>query len=275
MKNIIKTISVVVVLGLSMLAFTGEAFAAASILPNSVVEITTNSALIKGYVENYAESSVVWFEWSEASSASAPVVVSMKNFFSSGFFEARLTDLRPDTVYSFRSAVKTRETTIYSPVSSFRTRGVAVAGSVSSQSALGLGTIVSGGNSSTVPNQGSSANTTQRSSSNTQTQKVSSQNKNTTSETVVAKNTSNTNYSNSSSGYSSNNKNVNTTSMNSNTASVIGAGAGVFPSTLVGWLALFVAILVIVLLIHMIFEQGEKRKKRMLPHELEMAGMIA
>ncbi len=53
---------------------------------------------------------------------------------------------------------------------------------------------------------------------------------------------------------------VATVNINSNSASVIGAGGTVFPSTLIGWIALIVLLLFVVLLVHMILESSEKRK---------------
>ena len=48
---------------------------------------------------------------------------------------------------------------------------------------------------------------------------------------------------------------------NGNAASVIGAGEAVFPKTLIGWIALIVSLLFVVLIVRMIFESNEKRKK--------------
>lgn len=48
---------------------------------------------------------------------------------------------------------------------------------------------------------------------------------------------------------------------NTNAASVIGAGDGILPNTLIGWILLLVAILVMVLVAHMVYESLEKRKK--------------
>ncbi|MEK7148509.1 MAG: hypothetical protein AAB770_01185 [Patescibacteria group bacterium] len=49
---------------------------------------------------------------------------------------------------------------------------------------------------------------------------------------------------------------------NGNSASVIGAGNGMFPSTLIGWIALIISILVMILVAHMIYEAPEERRKK-------------
>lgn len=48
---------------------------------------------------------------------------------------------------------------------------------------------------------------------------------------------------------------------NGNSAAVIGAGDGLFPSTLIGWVALLVAILVASIVGHMLYEAPRRRKK--------------
>lgn len=47
-----------------------------------------------------------------------------------------------------------------------------------------------------------------------------------------------------------------------NTASVIGAGSDIFPTTLIGWIALLIAILTATLIGRMIYESTEKRNKK-------------
>jgi len=48
---------------------------------------------------------------------------------------------------------------------------------------------------------------------------------------------------------------------NKNTAAVIGPGSGIFPTTLIGWVALIIAILSATLIGRIIYESTEKRKK--------------
>ncbi len=50
-------------------------------------------------------------------------------------------------------------------------------------------------------------------------------------------------------------------STNRNLASVMGVGGGIFPNTLIGWTALMVMLLFVVLLVRMMMESNEKNKK--------------
>ncbi|MBI5400567.1 MAG: hypothetical protein HZB12_00410 [Candidatus Yonathbacteria bacterium] len=248
---IIQTIRAGVIFGVALCAFAGEVFAAPTLLPTSVIEITGGSAVLRGYAQSSDVNSVVWFEWSEASSNSAPAVLGMRGFYGDGFFSARLDGLNPGGTYSFRAVAKGGGATIYSPVTSFKTLGgssTSIAGA-SSQGSLGTGTL-SGADTA------SSANSGQTSSSNTQTQKVVSAKKNTAVVAVAKKTTTiaSSNVSN----------NANAVTANGNTASVIGAGDSMFPDTLIGWMALIIAVLLVVLIVHMIYGQGEERRKKSL-----------
>lgn len=241
---IFQTIRSFAILGAIFFAFAGEVFAAPTLLPTSSLEITNTSAVVRGYVQNPGELAVVWFEWSESSSAATPTVVAMSNFFGDGFFAARLDGLTPGVTYSYRAVAKSGGATVYSPTASFRTLGgsPATATTTPSQGALGGASLVD------TPSIGSTQTTSsQASSAPIQTQPVVvSQAKKSTPKAVVAKN--------STSVTSSNNT-------NNNMASVIGAGNGVLPGTLIGWVALIVATLVVVLLMVMILESTERRKK--------------
>lgn len=261
MKNYIKTIRAVVILGALMLAFTGEVFAAPEFLPNSVANITGNSAEIRAYIQNYGEPSVVWFEWSEAVSSQAPAVIGMNNYFGSGFFTAKLSNLTTGVTYSFRSAVKWRGQTFYSPVTSFVATNSTVSGAVSAQGALGTGTMYN----SQTNNSSAPAVTNQTPAPSTQTQTVTQTKKVAVAPVVSVKKTVSTTETK----IASNTKNTTSTqNANTNMASVFGAGDGLMPTTLVGWLILVISALVVVLLINMISEQNNKRKKKSLEHEL-------
>ena len=78
------------VLGIALFAFVSEVFASPILLQPSVVEVTGTSAVIRGYLQNNCKRTLVRFEWSEASSVSAPAVVGLKDTFFDGFFTARL-----------------------------------------------------------------------------------------------------------------------------------------------------------------------------------------
>lgn len=248
-KIISKTIRVAAVTSVALLAFTGEVFAAPTFLPTSSLEITNTSAAVRVYIENPNELAVVWFEWSEASSILAPEVVAMSNYFGSGFFAARLDGLKPGTTYSYRAAAKSGGATVYSPVASFKTTGAAplTTTTTSSQTALG-GAALSGDTVSTDTNS-------QVSSVPAQAQPVASQTTRSATKTATVKNSASTVSSNSAK------NDVAKLGTNNNTASVAGTGSDILPSTLIGWVAFITMALFVVLLMVMIFESTERRKK--------------
>lgn len=238
-----------VLISVALFAFTGEVFAAPTFLPTSSLEITNTSAVVRVYIENPNELAVVWFEWSESSSVLPPEVVAMSNYFGSGFFAARLDGLKPGTTYSYRAAAKSGGATIYSSVASFKTTGAALVTTTtsSSQTALG-GSSLSGDNVSTGTNS-------QVSVVSTQAQPVASQTTRSATKTATVKNSASTASSNSAKG------DTVKLGANNNTASVAGSGGELFPSTLIGWVALITMALFVALLMAMIFESTERRKK--------------
>lgn len=62
---------------------------------------------------------------------------------------------------------------------------------------------------------------------------------------------------------------------NANIASVIGAGDGVLPGTLIGWLLLFISILIAVIIIHTIYLQNVQRKKALEQAKMKMTPAVA
>lgn len=255
---IFQTIRVMAIAGVALFAFTGEVFAAPTLLPTSSLEITNTSAAVRAYIENPDESAVVWFEWSEASSVFPPEVIAMSSYFSSGFFSARLIGLKPGTTYSYRAVAKSGGATVYSPVSSFKTTGgvaIVTTTMASSQAPLG-GAPLSGSPVNTNASAVSTQNTTsQASSGSAQTQPVASQSTRNTTKTVATKNPTNTAPSNSIK------NDMAKLGATNNTASVAGSGSELLPSTLIGWVALIVVTLFVVLLMTMIFDSTERRKK--------------
>lgn len=228
MNNIIlQSIRAVAVLAVALFAFVSDVFAAPMLLQPSVIEITGTSAVLRGYLQTNGERTLVRFEWSEASSVSAPSVVGVKDTFFDGFFTARLDGLTPGTTYSYRAIASSGGATTVSSVASFKTAnqiGTVLAGS----SPLGLGPVTSFAVTTKVVTQ-------------TNTSKIVAPVATTKQETtpVVTKE-----------GFT-----------NRNTAIVIGAGDGVFPTTLIGWVALMVSVLLVILIGRMIYESTEKRRK--------------
>lgn len=212
-----------VVLGVALFAFASNALAAAPVLlPTSVTEITSTSAVLRVYAESpreNRENSVVWFEWSEASRASTPTVFAMRAFSGAGFFDARLEGLTPGVAYSFRAAARGGTETVYSPFLTFTTLTSNPTPAVTQP----------------VVTQTPISKTVQTKKQTVQTVAV----KKATVATVATKESS----------------------TNGNSAAAIGAGNSLFPNTLIGWVVLLVVILVVILLGHMLYEAPEKRRK--------------
>lgn len=248
---IFQTIRAGVVLGVALFAFASDVFAAPSLTPATAVQITSEGATLVGHVFNPNKNSTVWFEWSTNSSLAAPLTIGMNAVYNEGFFQGYLSNLSSGATYYYRAASMEGGATVYSPIASFTTtvpRSTPAATvsfpavSVSTDSTTN-NTLTSSGNAQTA-----------------QTQTVSSVKKSTIATTATKRTTTST-------------VSSNTVNTNSNTAAVIGAGGGVFPATLTGWIALFILLLLTILIVHMIYEQGEKRKKKLDPHETE-TGMV-
>lgn len=244
---IFQTIRAGMVFVAVLFAFVSEVYAAPTITPASVAQITSDSAILISNVYNNFKNTTVWFEYKEDSSFSQFIAVGMGSVFGVGYFRAYLTDLKPGTTYQYRAAATEDGTTIYSPLSSFKTAGSSIIQIATS-----------------ATNLNSSANTTQGQGSEAQTNS-----------SVVQ---SNNNGARASSGTQGNNKvvvntnpsvapgdtsvtNKTISNINRGTASVIGAGNNIFPNTLIGWVMLLISIIAAVLVGRMIFESSEKRKK--------------
>jgi len=256
MKNIIfKTIRAGVIGGVALFAFAPSAFAAPALSPVAVNSLTGTSATLVGHVSNPYTNSTVWIEWSVGSTLSAtPNTVGLQTIWGEGSFQWYLSNLTPGQTYTVRSVAMEGGNTVNSQPVLFTTP-VAVATEVVTQ---------------TQPIAVSVAGTVQTKpvgQTNTETA-------NNTSSTVVAPSKTSTE-----SGTQVNkktttvSKDVNPegfTRVNSNSAAVIGAGgASVFPTTLVGWIILLIALLAMVIVAHIAYEAPIKRKKALVEKKLQ------
>ncbi len=230
MKYIFKTIRFVV-LGAVFFMFSGLAVAAPMLAPIEVNDITETSATLLGYVSSPNKSSVVWFELSNDPSMSVTAVLNKSSIYYSGFFRAYPSDLKRNTKYYYRAgAMGTEgEGILYSSVASFKTAGPVPA--------------IEEGNNKTRNQENKESikkekNTTQSNAQATfvQSSRVTQQGNSVSSEGFIKK--------------------------NKNTALVLGVESQeLFPQTLIGWVALFVLLLVIILIISMIYESSGARNK--------------
>lgn len=249
MKNLItKTFRAGFVFAVAIFAVTNTAFAYAVIIPSGVTEITTTTAVLNGQISNQGDNSSGWFELSDNPSLYPVTIVGKNSFMGSGSLVANLDNLNPGTTYYYRIAVVSRpvfgsaDAPVYSAIMSFQTRSSFTVSNALTQ--IGNN---GGGTQNTSSNTSGSNTNTQSSSRGGATQ--SSSNNGTKGTSNVAGNNTNT-ANGTTNGFS-----------NANSASVIGAGDGVLPTTLTGWVLLLIALLVVILIIRLIYEESEKRKK--------------
>lgn len=243
MKNIFTSIiAYIIALVIGFFSLTGVSFAAMVLTPATAPEVGRTEATITAKVSNIGfDNAAVWFEWGETSALEKPVV-GMGDVYSEGYFTYHFTGLKENTTYYFRAVVMDNEgVTVHSPTTTFTTGIVAldpkkeVSETVTEKKESTLQPI----STLTITKKTNTTNTKESSvkkepsASATSAKKVSSEKTNTTA----------------------------TAASNANVASVLGVGGGVLPGTLIGWLVLFVVTIVMVLLVHMIYDSNEKRKK--------------
>ncbi|MDO8603868.1 MAG: fibronectin type III domain-containing protein [bacterium] len=225
----IQTIRAGMVLGIAFFALVNTAFAAPTLTPVSVTQIRDTSENLVSYVSNQNKNSVVWFEITGGSFQGTPLVVGMRSVYENGFFQWQLQNLSPGTTYYYRAVATEGGMTAYSQGGSFTTEtGV---------SSVPTATSYQSGSSSGA-NNGSGKQTPAPKVAQATTQKPAVK------KVAVAPTETKEGFT------------------NGNSAAVIGVGDGVFPSTLVGWIALLVALLVVAIMAQMIYEAPEKRRKK-------------
>ncbi len=253
MNNIlISTIRFGVIASVALFAFAGQVFAA-PVLTAVVaqVESSTSATLFAKDIDAEWRNTTVWFEFGETQDPTE--VIGLREIFapSSGNFSARLTNLKPNTRYYFRAVAVAGIDHVSSPVKSFTTKVSAV--STQSTQTASTNTASTNINNSTQTSQSASVANASNTGSTQKTNKVAT----TATKKVTATPEVNKNCEDA--------KTVTATTVvkgtNSNSASVAGAGISVFPSTLIGWIALIIALLFVVLIVRIIHETNEKRRK--------------
>lgn len=244
MNNIIiQSIRVAVVLVIAFFALVSDVFAAPILTPASATHITENSAKLVSSVSNPHKSTAVWFELIDGAGASI-AVGAQPPLYDNGInvnFEHSLYSLNPGQTYKFRSVAMEGGVTVYSNPSSFTTKSPKTT----------VVTIVSQPNLQTVTSSSNTpaSKTTVTKSTQEVTPTATSKQTTTTAPTATVVTEE---------GFT-----------NRNSATVIGSGSDIFPSTLIGWLLLLLAILVVVLIGRMIFESTENRRKTRVEIETE------
>lgn len=225
-KLLFSTIKYGAVVGLGLGALAHVSFAAPVLTPATVTEIGSTSAIIKARVSNTGMyTATVWFEWGETSSLEKSVI-GMEDFAGGGYFDYSITGLKENTTYYFRAVAMDSDGEITRSSTTTFTTGDTVSVSDSVAVAEKVESAASTVAVPTIVVKKSEEKSSTKEETSTKTEK-----------TATA------------------------TTSNANTASLIGAGSGVFPQSLVGWIALFIVILISVLIVHIIYDTNKKRKK--------------
>lgn len=236
MNNTFQTIRMATVFGIAFLAFAQSAFAAPIVTPVMVTDVTSTSAVLDVRVLNAAKNTCAWFEWTTGSSMSTGTAISRQCFYGDGSIKTTLNNLNPGSTYSYRAVAIEGGVTVSSSVSSFSTLSSNIAttpASVTSSSQPAVSTQIA----------------PQAVKAKTVAPVVAQKNTVTTSSATPAIGAD---------GFT-----------NGNSAAIIGAGNGILPITLIGWIGLLVMTLLAVIFGHMIYESAEKRRIEREQKELE------
>lgn len=248
MKNIIiSTIKYGIVMGAGFFSFAQISLAAPVLTPATVSGVSRTSAILVAKVSNAGAHNVsVWFEWGETSSLEK-TPAGMRDIYGEGYFQGNLSGLKEGNTYYYRAVAMMDGAQVTSATGTFTTDGGAAA--VAKTSAEDTTTAVKNDTQTTVSPQ------TKKTTSAPAEEKAATA---TDKDAVVA---------------TINTKSVSVT--DTNIASVLGAGNGVLPGTLIGWLVLFIAILTVVILAHMIYTQNIERKKALEQAKMKMTPAVA
>ena len=238
MKNILmNTIKYGSILGFGMIAFAGQALAAPILTPSSITSLSDTKATLVSKVFNQAPNNItVWFEW--GTTPAPTTVIGLTDIFQQGYFQANLDKLTPGATYYFRAVAFENGAMVYSPIVSFTTTGGIVPVGLYAQP---IAPIVASAPLASIQDI-----------TPTEQKKVSvsqAVNKNTITDIKKVKVAGSADTA------------LSESALNSNSATVLGAGESILPGTLIAWLGLFISILIAVILVRMIIESNEKRKK--------------
>lgn len=223
-KLLFSTIKYGAVVGLGFGTLVQVSFAAPVLTPATVTAVGNTSAVIKARVSNTGMyTATVWFEWGETSSLEKSVI-GMEDIAGGGYFDYSITGLKENTTYYFRAVAMDSDGEITRSSTTTFTTGdtISVSDTVVKKEESTASTV-------TVPTIVVKKSDGESSAKKETSAKVE--------------------------------KTATTTTSNANTASLIGAGSGVFPQSLIGWIALFIIILISVFIVHIIYDTNQKRKK--------------
>lgn len=244
-------------MGAGLLSFAQISFAATVLTPATASGITRTSAILVARVLGDGwNNTPVWFEWGETIALENPIVGFTKIPYE-GDFQGFLSDLKPGTTYYFRAVAMERGgNKITSPITNFKTAGGTTSNVSTSATEQPTATTKSG-TQATVPVQTSKTTTSVSLTTTSATKTTEATSKTAEVAVVPAKTT------------------MSAGTTDANIASVIGVGGGALPGTLIGWLLLFIAILITVILVHTIHLQNVQRKKALEQAKMKMVPAAA
>lgn len=266
MQNIlISTIRFGAVLVLALSIFVGEAFAAPALSPTSVTSLSNTSATLSAKMTNTtSRNTAVWFEWGDTPNPTT--VIGMRDIAGEGYFQGYLSRLSPGTTYYFRAGALEGGVTVYSAVVAFTTRGGVTA--APNTNTVQLNTVSTEG-SSLVTNTTAAVNTTSVVATPVSKTVVQEQ---AATKTASVQKTSNTKTDNP---CGDNEKGA--VVKNTAGSAAVGNTVAVLPGTLIGWISLLIGLLIVFLIMAMVLDSIEERrkareaaKKKKLEHEAEI-----
>ncbi|MEK7538747.1 MAG: fibronectin type III domain-containing protein [Patescibacteria group bacterium] len=209
---------------LAVVIFPMVSWAAIVVSPASAGSISETGASLTAHIDNPWKTTTVWFEWGETPELGS--VAGMSSIWHQGFSSGYLSGLKPGTKYYYRAVATEGGERKESSVASFTTPAEPVP-------------VVK-----VAPTPAPAPKAEPVAEKVVAQKPAPKSTKDITTKTVAKAETS-------------------TSSIvwrdNSSMASVFGIGEGIFPDTLVGWVALIITLMAIVLIVRMIFDSVEKR----------------
>ncbi|KKU80676.1 MAG: hypothetical protein UY07_C0036G0003 [Parcubacteria group bacterium GW2011_GWA1_47_8] len=209
----------------------------------TVTRITETSAILVGRLEQADDSRMVWFEWGETPNLGQRA--GFTTIWKQGSFSGDINNLRPGTIYYFQAVSTEGGQRVGSQILSFTTKG-APQNYIPVYPAPTIAPVV-------YPTQGANAISSVTPAKSTSAAKTSQASKTAVATTGNPCVTAPSNTFGFSTSGGAPNLGV--------SALVFGAGDSFFPNTLVGWIALFVAVLAMILIGRVIFEKTSARKE--------------
>lgn len=218
-----RCMGVFVVLAVAM--FPMVSLAALTVSAPVPSNVSVSGASLSAQVSNPWKTTMSWFEWGETPSLG--YATNLSSIWHQGFFYGTLEGLKPNTTYYYRAVAMEGVERVESPTLSFVTRALPVAPPLAVPAKV---------EPQPTPKPIPSKASVEKVATKEPAKEMAVKNTDTSKDTLTIK-----------------------WRDDRSMASVFGAGDGIFPDTLVGWVLLIVVFLLMVLIMRMIFESNQKR----------------